>query len=74
MIVLGALAIIWPQISTLAIDLYVGWMFLISGLVGLFTMFVASDLAAFLWSLLTAALSLFVGVLLLWHPVEGAVQ
>ena len=74
MIVLGALAIIWPQISTLAIELYVGWMFLISGLIGLFTMFVASDATAFLWSLLTAALSLFVGVLLLWHPVEGAVS
>ena len=37
-------------------------------------MFVASSVAAFLWSLLTAALSLFVGVLLLWRPVEGAVS
>ena len=74
MMVLGALAIIWPQISTLAVDIYVGWMFLLSGLIGLVTMFVASSAAAFLWSLLTAALSLFVGVLLLWHPVEGAVS
>ena len=73
MMVLGALAIIWPQVSTLAVDLYVGWMFLISGLIGLFTMFVASSAAGFVWSLLTAALSLFLGVLLLWHPVEGAV-
>src|SRR5215471_14281717 len=68
MMVLGVLAIIWPQISTLAVDIYVGWMFLLSGLIGLVTMFVASSAAAFLWSLLTAALSLFVGVLLLWHP------
>jgi uncharacterized membrane protein HdeD (DUF308 family) len=74
MMVLGALAVIWPQISTLAVDLYVGWMFLISGLIGLVTMFVASSVAGFVWSLLTAALSLFVGVLLLWHPVEGAVS
>ena len=74
MMVLGTLAVIWPQISTLAVDLYVGWMFLISGLFGLVTMFVASSVAGFLWSLLTAALSLFVGVLLLWHPVEGAVS
>ena len=74
MMVLGAAAIIWPQISTLAVDLYVGWMFLLSGLSGLVTMFIASSVAAFLWSLLTAALSLFVGVLLLWHPVEGAVS
>ena len=74
MMVLGALAVIWPQVSTLAVDLYVGWMFLISGLIGLLTMFVASNAAGFLWSLLTAALSLFVGVLLVWHPVEGAVS
>jgi uncharacterized membrane protein HdeD (DUF308 family) len=74
MMVLGVLAIIWPQVSTIAVDLYVGWMFLLSGFIGLVTMFVASTAAAFLWSLLTAALSLFVGVLLLWHPVEGAVS
>ena len=74
MMVLGLLAIIWPQISTLTVDIYVGWMFLLSGLVGLVTMFLAPNVEAFLWSLLTAALSLFVGVLLLWHPVEGAVS
>src|SRR5690242_12472553 len=74
MMVLGVFAVIWPQISTLAVDLYVGWMFLISGLIGLFTMFAASSAAGFLWSLLTAALSLFLGVLLLSHPVEGAVS
>jgi len=74
MMALGVLAIIWPQISTLAVDIYVGWMFLLSGLVGLVTMFLAPNVEAFLWSLLTAALSLFVGVLLLWHPVEGVVS
>jgi uncharacterized membrane protein HdeD (DUF308 family) len=74
MMVLGAAAIVWPQISTLAVDLYAGWMFLISGIFGLVTMFVAPSAAAFFWSLLTAALSLFVGVLLLWHPVEGVVS
>jgi uncharacterized membrane protein HdeD (DUF308 family) len=73
MMLLGAAAIIWPQISALAVDLFVGWMFLFSGLTGLVTMFFASSVAGFLWSLLTAALSLFVGVLLVWHPVEGVV-
>jgi uncharacterized membrane protein HdeD (DUF308 family) len=74
MVVLGVLAIIWPQISTLAVDVYAGWIFLLSGLVGLITMFFAPNVPAFLWSLLTSALSLFCGVLLLWHPVEGAVS
>jgi uncharacterized membrane protein HdeD (DUF308 family) len=74
MMVLGAAAIVWPQISTLAVDLFVGWIFLFSGLTGLVTIFLASSVAGFVWSVLTAALSLFVGVLLIWHPVEGVVS
>ena len=74
MVVLGVLAVVWPQISTIAVDVYVGWLFLLSGVVGLVSMFLAQNVQAFLWSLLTAALSLFVGVLLLWHPTEGAVS
>jgi uncharacterized membrane protein HdeD (DUF308 family) len=74
MTILGVLAVIWPQISTVAVDVYVGWLFLLSGVVGLATMFLAQDVQAFLWLLLTAALSLFVGIVLLWHPVEGAVS
>jgi uncharacterized membrane protein HdeD (DUF308 family) len=74
MTILGVLAVIWPQISTIAVDVYVGWLFLLSGLLGLFIMFFAPTGLAFFWSLLTAALSLFVGILLLWHPVEGAIS
>jgi uncharacterized membrane protein HdeD (DUF308 family) len=74
MMILGVLAVIWPQISTVAVDIYIGWMFLLSGIVGLATMFLAPSVSAFLWSLVTAALSLVVGVLLLWHPVEGTVS
>jgi uncharacterized membrane protein HdeD (DUF308 family) len=71
---LGVAAVIWPQISTLAVDLYVGWIFLLSGAVGVVMMFFAPNVSAFLWTLLTAALSLFAGVVLVWHPVEGAVS
>ena len=74
MTVLGVLAVIWPQLSTVAVDVYVGWLFLLSGAVGLATMFFAPSASAFFWSLFTAALSLFVGILLLWHPIEGAIS
>ena len=74
MMVLGLLAVIWPQISTVAVDVFVGWMFLLSGIVGLVVMFLAPSVPAFLWSLLTAALSLIVGVLLLWHPITGIIS
>ena len=58
----------------MAVDVYVGWIFLLSGIVGLVTIFLAPSIPAFLWSLLTAALSLIVGVLLLWHPIQGVVS
>jgi uncharacterized membrane protein HdeD (DUF308 family) len=74
MTIFGLVAVVWPQISTVAVDVYVGWLFLLSGIVGLGSMLLANSAQAFLWSLLTAALSLFVGIVLLWHPVEGAVS
>lgn len=74
MTLLGVAAVIWPQISSLAVDMYVGWIFLFSGAVGLIMMFFAPNVAGFLWSLLTGALALFAGVVLLWHPVEGVVS
>jgi uncharacterized membrane protein HdeD (DUF308 family) len=72
MTILGIVAIVWPEISTEAVDLYVGWIFLVSGALGLVGMFFVPTVSSFLWSLLTAALSLFAGVLLVWHPEEGA--
>ena len=49
MVILGILAVIWPQISTIAVDVYVGWLFLLSGIVGLASMFLAQNVQAFLW-------------------------
>jgi len=72
--ILGVLAIVWPQISTVAVDVYVGILFLLGGVVGFAIMVFAPTVSAFLWSLLTAALELLVGILLLWHPVAGAVS
>jgi uncharacterized membrane protein HdeD (DUF308 family) len=72
--ILGIIAIIWPQISTVAVDVYIGVIFFLAGAVGLALMFFAPTTSAFLWSLLTAALSFLVGVLLLWHPIAGVVS
>jgi uncharacterized membrane protein HdeD (DUF308 family) len=72
MIILGIVAIALPVAATIAVDFYVGWLFLIAGIVGLVALLSAGNIPAFLWSLITAALSVAVGVLLLWKPVEGA--
>jgi uncharacterized membrane protein HdeD (DUF308 family) len=72
MIVLGVLAIATPVLATLAFDIYVGWLFLISGVVGLVAMFSARNIPGFLWTFVTALLSIVVGGLLLWDPLQGA--
>src|ERR1700736_3905316 len=74
MIILGGLAVAAPAAATIAVDIYIGWLFLISGMIGLIAMFSASDVPAFLWSLITAALSVAVGVVLICKPVEGALS
>ncbi|MDE2476672.1 MAG: DUF308 domain-containing protein [Alphaproteobacteria bacterium] len=74
MTLLGIAALVWPQISSLAVELYVGWVFLISGIVGLGLMFYAPTAGSFVWALLTSALTLFAGVILLWHPIAGTVS
>ena len=72
LIVLGVLAIAAPFFATIAVEIYIGCLFLIAGIVGLVAMFYADDIAAFLWTLVTAALSLCLGVLLLYKPGAGA--
>ena len=72
LIVLGVLAIAYPFVATIAVDLYIGWLFLIAGVVGLIALFATEDIAAFLWTIVTAALAVVLGVLLIWKPAEGA--
>ena len=74
MIVLGVLAVAAPAFATLTVDIYVGWLFLISGVLGLIAMFSARNVPGFLWTLVTALLSIVVGGALLWKPAEGAVS
>ena len=74
MLILGILAVAEPALATVAVDIYIGWLFLISGIVGLVAMFSARDFPAFLWTLITAALAMAVGVMLIWKPAEGAVS
>src|SRR5690348_644809 len=72
LLVLGATAIVIPPLATLAATLVLGWLFLVSGVVGLFTTFLMRHAPGFWWSLISAALGVLVGSLLLARPVSGA--
>ena len=71
--VLGLAAMIAPLIASLAFTIFLGWMFLISGLAGLAMTFWARQMPGFWWSLLSAALAVLAGGILLAKPEQGIV-
>jgi uncharacterized membrane protein HdeD (DUF308 family) len=74
LVILGFLAIIVPPLATIAFTLFLGWLFLISGIVGLITTFWAHRAPGFWWSLFSAVLAIAAGIVLLAWPISGAVS
>src|SRR5215471_3408226 len=69
--ILGLAAMIVPPLASLAVTIFLGWMFLISGIAGLALTFWARGMPGFWWSLLSAVLAIGAGILLLAQPVQG---
>jgi uncharacterized membrane protein HdeD (DUF308 family) len=69
--VLGLAAMIVPPLASLAVTIFLGWMFLINGVAGLIVTFWARQMPGFWWSLLSAALAVFAGLVLLARPMQG---
>ena len=72
LLVLGATAVVLPPIATLAVTILLGWLFLVSGILGLVTTFWMRHAPGFWWSLLSAVLGIVVGAVLLASPLTGA--
>ena len=68
---LGLAAMILPPLASLAVTIFLGWMFLISGVVGLFATYWARQMPGFWWSLFSAALAVLAGLVLLARPMQG---
>ena len=69
--VLGLAAMIVPPLASLAVAIFLGWMFLISGIAGLVVTYWARAMPGFWWSLVSAALAVFAGLVLLARPGQG---
>jgi uncharacterized membrane protein HdeD (DUF308 family) len=69
--VLGLAAMIVPPLASLAVTIFLGWMFLISGVAGLIVTFWARQMPGFWWSLFSAALAVLAGLILLARPMQG---
>ncbi|MBU6464691.1 MAG: HdeD family acid-resistance protein [Bradyrhizobium sp.] len=69
--ILGLGAMIVPPLASLAVTIFLGWMFLVSGIAGLALTFWARQMPGFWWSLISAALAIVAGIILLARPVQG---
>ena len=69
--VLGLAAMIVPPLASLAVTIFLGWMFLVSGIGGLILTFWARQMPGFWWSLISAVLAVGAGIILLAQPVQG---
>ena len=69
--ILGLAAMIVPPLASLAVTIFLGWMFLISGIAGLALTFWARQMPGFWWSLISAVLAVGAGIILLAQPVQG---
>ena len=74
LIILGLAAVVIPPIATLAVEILYGWLFLISGIVGLITTFRMRQAPGFWWSLVSAILGIAVGIVLLLWPLSGVLS
>jgi uncharacterized membrane protein HdeD (DUF308 family) len=74
MIVAGFLAISLPFLAGITVNLFVGWMLAFSGGAHIVFAWHTRGAGGILWELLVAALYLFVGGYLLYHPLLGLVS
>jgi uncharacterized membrane protein HdeD (DUF308 family) len=62
------------MVAGIAVTILFGWLFLISGIVGLYTTFALRHAPGFWWSLLSGVLAVVVGCWLLIQPALGLVS
>jgi uncharacterized membrane protein HdeD (DUF308 family) len=69
LVVLGVTAVVVPR--TIVVELLFGWLFLISGVTGLITTVLMRRAPGFWWSLLSAILGIWAGLVILMSPEHG---
>jgi uncharacterized membrane protein HdeD (DUF308 family) len=74
LLILGLFAIVIPNVATLAVEVFIGWVLLLSGVVGLITTFRMRSAPGFGWSLLSAVIAIAAGVILLAWPLSGVLS
>lgn len=73
MCVIGVLAIFFPIITTFTVEIMIGWLLVLAGLIGLGSCFTVEGTAGFFGTLLLSLLYLGLGLYFLTHPGVGVI-
>jgi uncharacterized membrane protein HdeD (DUF308 family) len=71
MMVLGFLAMAMPNIATLAVEIFIGWLFFAGGVFRAVSLWRSRQRPGFVWSMLTALLAIALGLILIFRPLAG---
>ena len=74
LVVLGLIAVCVPPLATVTVEILIGWLILLSGVLGLVMTFQTRGSPGFGWSLLSAAVGILVGIVLLIWPLSGVLS
>lgn len=74
LLILGIGAVLIPVFASLAVSIFLGWLFLVGGVVGAVTTLMGRHVPGFWWSLISAAITIIAGLYLVGWPFAGAVS
>lgn len=71
MVAFGIIAVVLPPIAGLVVTILLGWLLIVSGLIGLFTTLMSRHAPGFWWSFLSAIVTVVAGSTLYSWPLGG---
>ncbi len=71
LVILGLIAVGVPPLATVTVEILIGWLILLSGVLGLVMTFQTRGSPGFGWSLVSAIVGILVGIALLIWPLSG---
>lgn len=72
-ITLGVIALVLPVAFSIAVEMVVGWLFLIGGGIQLYRSIQSNQAPGFWMMVVSAILAMLLGVLMIFHPLKGLV-
>lgn len=74
LVILGLLAVLSPLVAGVAATIFLGWLFLFSGVAGLVFTYKERNAPGFWWALFSSAVAVLAGLSLVFRPVVGLIS